>query len=477
MKIKPLLISLVLLGTLSVASAKDVGVSSSNSMSSEMSLTDKRFHRRAVESAIWAQPIVGFWAMRDAFRETFDYKLNDVVYSSQIADWKYKFLTVNNTTLYSYVFYNIKKEPVVVEIPSTTKDVGLFGSIMNSWQQAFIDFGGLGADKGKGAKYLIVHKDYQDVIPAGYIPVYQDTYNGWLAGRILIKDFTPTTLAKAEKFIKRMKIYPLSEAGKKHKQRFHDSAGKLVNGVPPYDHRFFDALNDMVQEEQVASRDLSAMGMLKEVGIQKGKEYKPSKASKAKMDIAVKQAQQEFIDMMVNNPDRYWSSRKWSYLVIPEVVRETKFSFEYPRMLDYTMRGVMYYSAISSVVTYGDQTQYLVGGQDSKGENLHGENNYVLNVPANAPVKLFWSALVYDNNTAAFVENTPKAGVSSLDKGFITNTDGSVDIYFGPKAPKGKEANWAPTKAGVDYFLLFRFYGPTEALGQKTWVLGDLVKQ
>ncbi len=51
------------------------------------------------------------------------------------------------------------------------------------------------------------------------------------------------------------------------------------------------------------------------------------------------------------------------------------------------------------------------------------------------------------------------------------------EIYFGPKAPKGHEANWAPTKAGVDYFLLFRFYGPTEALSQKTWVLGDLVKQ
>ena len=181
--------------------------------------------------------------------------------------------------------------------------------------------------------------------------------------------------------------------------------------------------------------------------------------------------------MMINNPDRYWSNRKWSYLLVPKVVLETKFSFEYPRMLDYTYRGVSYYSAITSVVTYGTQTQYLVGGQDSNGENLHGGNDYVLHIPANVPVTKFWSALVHDNRSATYVENTPKAGVSSLDTGFITNTDGSVDIYCGPEAPKGKEANWVPTKAGVEYFLLFRFYGPTKALIEKTWVLDDLVKQ
>ena len=472
------ILAVIAIAALSTTTAPTVATAQSTTGAEAVSLTDKRFHRRAVESALWGQPIVSYWAMRDSLRTTFNYELNDVVYFSKPADWKYKFLTVNNTTLYSYVFFNVKKDgPVVIEIPTTTKDIGIFGSIMNAWQQAFIDFGGQGADRGLGAKYLVVHEDYQEPIPPGYITVYQNTFNGWIVGRTLVKDLKPETLAKAEEFIKQMKVYPLSEADKKNEQRFYDGSGKLINGVPPYDHRFFNALNDMVQEEQVADRDKVAMGMLKELGIEKGKEYSPSKAAKAKLDKAVNQAQQEFIDMMINNPDRYWSNRKWSYLLVPEVVLETKFSFEYPRMLDYTYRGVSYYSAISSVVTYGTQTQYLVGGQDSNGENLHGENDYVLHIPANVPVKQFWSALVHDNSTATYVENTPKAGVSSLDQGFITNPDGSVDVYFGAEAPKGKEANWAPTKAGVDYFLLFRFYGPTEALHQKTWVLGDLIKQ
>jgi hypothetical protein len=48
--------------------------------------------------------------------------------------------------------------------------------------------------------------------------------------------------------------------------------------------------------------------------------------------------------------------------------------------------------------------------------------------------------------------------------------------HFGPKAPAGKDANWAPTVAGHDYFLLFRFYGPTQSLFDKSYKLPDLEK-
>ena len=40
------------------------------------------------------------------------------------------------------------------------------------------------------------------------------------------------------------------------------------------------------------------------------------------------------------------------------------------------------------------------------------------------------------------------------------NADGSVDIYFGPKAPAGQESNWIYTPAEKSWFPWFRFYGP-----------------
>ena len=44
------------------------------------------------------------------------------------------------------------------------------------------------------------------------------------------------------------------------------------------------------------------------------------------------------------------------------------------------------------------------------------------------------------------------------------NDDGSIDLYFGPEAPEGKEANWIQTVPNKGWFCVLRLYSPTEAL-------------
>ena len=56
------------------------------------------------------------------------------------------------------------------------------------------------------------------------------------------------------------------------------------------------------------------------------------------------------------------------------------------------------------------------------------------------------------------------------------NADGSVDVFFGPKAPAGKEANWVPTSPTGEFEVLFRFYGPEKSLFEKEWKLPDIEK-
>jgi hypothetical protein len=56
------------------------------------------------------------------------------------------------------------------------------------------------------------------------------------------------------------------------------------------------------------------------------------------------------------------------------------------------------------------------------------------------------------------------------------NGDGSVDVFFGPKAPAGKEANWVSTTPGKQWFAMFRFYGPEKTLFEKSWKLTDIDK-
>ena len=53
------------------------------------------------------------------------------------------------------------------------------------------------------------------------------------------------------------------------------------------------------------------------------------------------------------------------------------------------------------------------------------------------------------------------------------NADGSVDIYLGPSAPAGQEANWIQTVPGKGWFSLLRFYSLTEAFFDKGWQPGE----
>jgi hypothetical protein len=124
---------------------------------------------------------------------------------------------------------------------------------------------------------------------------------------------------------------------------------------------------------------------------------------------------------------------------------------------------------------FGAASAYPTILRDSKGELLSGTRSYRLRVPADTPARDFWSVIAYSLKTKSMIPNSQnRAGLSSYDKSALQmNTDGSVDLYFGPKAPPGKEANWLPT-AGEDFFLILRLYGPGKAFFDKTWKMNDI---
>jgi hypothetical protein len=116
---------------------------------------------------------------------------------------------------------------------------------------------------------------------------------------------------------------------------------------------------------------------------------------------------------------------------------------------------------------------YLMSFQDSAGRQLDGEQIYRLTVPSNAPAEQYWSATAYDRETHALIRGASHSSRASNSADLQKNADGSVDLYFGPQAPAGKESNWVPTN-GRDFEVLFRLYGPEEPLFEKTWTLPDI---
>ena len=110
------------------------------------------------------------------------------------------------------------------------------------------------------------------------------------------------------------------------------------------------------------------------------------------------------------------------------------------------------------------------------GNWLAGGESYTLHISANPPAEQFWSVAVYSWDTRTLIDNEQKRAAQSSRQDLIKNADGSIDLYYGPTAPKGKEKNWVQTIPGQGWWVYLRFYAPTKAYFDKSWSMGDFEK-
>src|ERR1700693_1714580 len=100
-------------------------------------------------------------------------------------------------------------------------------------------------------------------------------------------------------------------------------------------------------------------------------------------------------------------------------------------------------------------SQYAAAATGCEGKPLDGGRTYKIHLPPNIPAKDFWSIVVYDNQTRSMLQTDQRLPAVGSQKGAVANPDTSVDVYFGPTAPAGHEANWVrpfPAKAGTSSF-------------------------
>jgi hypothetical protein len=437
-------------------------------------LERRMIERRAVEAIIWGMPIVNFDLMYEAMVRLGG-AANQVLYWSRLPDWKNQTLTPNPDSIYLMPFIDTKDAgPIVLEIPPADNGM-IVGSVMDCWQAPLEDVGPAGLDKGQGAKYLILPPGYTEAVPEGYMVLRSDTYNGYALLRSILNSVSDEDVAKAVEYGKRIKLYPLSQAADPPGTMFIDAVDKIFDATIPYDLQYFRSLDRMVQNEPWLERDRAMIDQLKSIGIEKGKAFEPDANMVPILERAAREAKAWFESHYedVFSPP-FYDDEKWALPVSKELVegQQTFFTDHDSYVID--NRGLTYTYAFFSPKHLGAGQYYLMTIKDKAGQPFEGGRTYRLIVPPNAPVKQYWSATVYDRATHALIRDQRWSSRSSQTPDLQKNDDGSVNIYFGPKAPVGKESNWVPTRPSSEFEVLFRFYGPEPALFEKTWKLPDI---
>jgi hypothetical protein len=438
------------------------------SVSAVRTLYDEMDFQRATQAYIWAIPAVGFQGLHLSHLNIFGAKDGDVVLYQTLKD-KAGMLTPNLTTIYAMSFWDMSRQgPLVIEVP----DGPTAGGVMDIWQRPVTDTGQTGPDQGKGGKYLILPPGSKDVKAPGYIVRRSPTYQLWFATRGL-----PADPKEAEAILRKHKLYAWNDRAHPGETKFIPVGGKDWSSEQPRDLSYWQYLHDVLQPEPVEARDSFFMAMLKPLGIEKGKPFNPDERQKKILTDAAQVG--DLMGRITAYNKRVdgatvWPGTRWEYSNMVELNQEGK---GYAQLDE---RGSWFYEAIANSTgmqghTLNKGQVYLESQKDSTDAWLDGGKNYHLHVPANAPVKQFWSFTLYDNLTRGpVISPQGAADISSRRPNLQKNDDGSVDLYFGPAKPAGANANYVQTVSGRGWFTYFRLYGPTEAYFDKSWKLPDI---
>lgn len=430
-------------------------------------LYDERDFQRACQIHTWALPMVGFHGLHLAQRDQLGIKDGDISMFFDLKD-KSGMLTPNITTLYAFSFWDLNKQgALVIDAPG-----GLIaGGVLDLWQQPITDIGQTGPDKGAGGKYLFLPPGSQMISAPGYRVFTSPTVQVWFGTRALDPD--PKI---AEETIRKFQIYSWNDKAKANVTNFVPVNGRTWTSAQPTNIDYFKMISEALEPEPVQTRDRVIYGMLSSIGIEKGKPFNPDErmtkilneaAMVGELTARANAYEKRFAGSIV------WKDKHWEYANMVELNQEDS---NYTQL---DQRASWFYEAIGNstgmqgrILGFGQV--YLETSKDKAGKWLEGAKSYRFHVPANAPVKQFWSITLYDNVTRGPIVTDQGSADMSSRKDMEKNPDGSVDIYFGPSKPAGANKNYIKTIAGKGWFPYFRFYGPSEAYFDKTWQLEDI---
>jgi hypothetical protein len=370
-------------------------------------------------------------------------------------------VTPNSDTPYSFLFLDLRAEPVVLCVPEIAKD--RYYSVMLTSQYTF-NFGYIGSRAtGNGAGcYAVAGPGWKGATPAGVKKVFTSetefalaTYRTQLFNTADIDNVKAIQAKYEAKPLSAFLGKPAPAAAPAIDWPKIDAATekKDVLSYLPFLLQFAPPIGPAAVEVPLRQK-------FARIGIEAGKQFptvKLTDADKAAVAEAAKaaataiRAKIETMGKLVNG---------WT-VVNSGIGDRALYDGDWTQRAAVAVAGILANDPAEAV--------YPITRKDGNGQPLDGsKHNYTLTFPADAfpPVNAFWSVTMYDGKTQLLIKNPIDRYLinSPVLPDLKKNADGSLTLYIQKDEPTDpvQKANWLPAPDGPIYMVM-RLYWPKEA--------------
>ncbi len=377
----------------------------------------------------------------------------------------------NMDILYSQVFLDLAKEPIIFEKPATNRFLSI--EVMDAYTNS-VTLLGTGGDTQKSSTYMITGPEYDGTIPSEVTHIELPTYMGWMIIRTEVNE--GEDLANAYKLQDSMEIMPESTWKMEEKPRI-ETFEYEKNIIPRAEdlnfsiEEYFDHANNLMMKNPPAEGDIGVLKDLQNIGVGSGLDF----------DLVA------ILGEDATNVEEKWETMKEEATV--EMEEDSKGYIS--ELGDWSFYG-------EPIADFGDKYKYrayvadtMLGAgsldlaiytelSDLNGEKLSSENSYVIHFEKEElpPVKAygFWSITAYGKD-GYIMDNELSRYIINDESDVKYNSDGSLDILVQKSEPLDKtmKNNWLPVN-DEEFTLMMRVYLPEEDILSGKWNAPQVIK-
>ncbi len=388
--------------------------------------------------------------------------VNTLFHTRHLTDAKYRNGgTPNNDTLYSLAWIDVSEEPIILSHPDINNRYFTFElASMDSDNFAYV---GLRETGPKAGSFAIVGPDWKGELPDGVRALAPSRTNTILMfGRTLVdgKD----GIANATALMDQYRLTPLSQWGNGKEPVIEPRKVQI-----PFDRKAdpladWKTMNAAMTLDPPEARHQALMDQFATLNIGPGQDVEQaSEATKRGLARASKDGLAMLNFVVQNGVGKPVNG--WTYP--PEVMGRAGENNNFLIRASVQCLGGI-------IANEPDEAIYLNTFNDVDNNTLHGDNSYVIHFSADnlPPINElgFWSLSMYglDYN---FVDNAiDRYSIGNRTENLVYGEDGSLNLYLQSETPQGdKAANWLPSPAGDEFYVVLRTYLPKEALVTQEW--------